>query len=75
MKSLNVGNVEIFYEVKVIGEYTTTAAMKEDIQRDIDHLYVLLDQCMDEDILEQRRKNIQGVLDLVEVNNRNMIYI
>ena len=36
MKSLNVGNEEIFHEVKVIGEYTTTVAMKEDtyIERD-----------------------------------------
>ena len=45
MKSLNVWNEEIFHDVKVLGEYTTTAAMKEDIQRDIDHLYALLDQC------------------------------
>ena len=33
MKSLNVWNEEIF--CKVLGEYTTTVAMKEDIQRDI----------------------------------------
>ena len=43
MKSLNVGNEEIFHDVKVLGD--TTAAMKEDIQRDMDHLYFLLDQC------------------------------
>ena len=56
MKSLNVGNEEILHEVKVIGEYTITAAMKEDIHRDMAHLYVLLDQCMDEDILQQIRR-------------------
>ena len=42
MKSLNVGNEEIFHEVKALGDYNTTSAMKEDIQRDMDHLYVLL---------------------------------
>ena len=42
--------------------------MKEDTQRDMDHLYVLLDQCTDEDILRQIRKNIQPVLNLVEIN-------
>ena len=36
---------------KSLRENTTTAAMKEDIQRDMDHLYVLLDQCTYEDIL------------------------
>ena len=55
MKLLNVGNEEIFSEVKVLGEYTTTPAIKEDIQRDMDHLYTLLDQCTDEDILQQIR--------------------
>ena len=58
IKSLNVWNEEIFHEVKVLGEYTTTAAMKEEIQRDMDYLYVLLDQCTDEDILQQIRKTI-----------------
>ena len=38
--------------------------MKEDIQRDMDHLYTLLDQCTDEDILQQIRKNIRAVLNL-----------
>ena len=53
LKSLNG---EIFREVKVLGEYTTTVAMKEDIQRDIDHLYALLDQCThQEGILQQIR--------------------
>ena len=28
---------EIFCEVKILGEYTTIAAMKEYIQRDVDH--------------------------------------
>ena len=73
MKSLNVWNEEIFHNIKVLGEYTTTAAMKEDIQRDMDHLYTLLDQCTDEDILQHVRKNIRAVLNLVEVNNRNII--
>ena len=31
--------------------------MKEGIQRDVDHLYALLDQCKNEDILQQIRKN------------------
>ena len=39
----------------------------------MDHLYTLLDQCTDEDILQQIRKNIRAVLNLVEVNNRNII--
>ena len=73
MKSLNVGNEEMIHEVKALGEYTTTADMKEDIQRDIDHLYAMLDQCTDEDILQQIRKNIIAELNLVEVNNRNII--
>ena len=73
MKSLNVWNEEIFHNIKVLGEYTTTAAMKEDIQRDMDHLYTLLDQCTDEHILQHVRKNIRAVLNLVEVNNRNII--
>ena len=64
VKSLNVGNEEIFFEVKVLREYTTTVAMKEDIQRDMDHLYVSLDQYTDEDILQQ----ITTALNLVEVN-------
>ena len=68
MKSLNVWNEEIFHEVKVLAEYTTTAVMKEDIQTDMDHLYVLLDHCTDEDILQQIRKNIRAALNLVEVN-------
>ena len=68
MKSVNVGNEEIFHEVKVLGEYTTTADIKEDIQRDMDHLHALLDQCTDEDILQYVRKNIRAVLNLVEVN-------
>ena len=68
MKSLNVGNKEIFHEVKVLGEYSTTAAMKEDIERDMDHLYALLDQCTDEDILQHVKKNIRAALNLVEVN-------
>ena len=67
MKSLNVGNKEIFYEVKALGEYTTNAAMT-DIQRDMDHLYTLLDQCTDEDILQHVKKNIKAALNLVEVN-------
>ena len=73
MKTLNVWNEEILRKVKDLGEYTTTAAMKEDIQRDMDHLYTLLDQCTQEDILQQIRKNIIAVLNLVEVNNRNII--
>ena len=64
VKSLNVGNEEISCEVKVLREYTTTVAMKEDIQRDMDHLYVLLDQCTDEDILQQ----IRSAFNLAEVN-------
>ena len=68
MKSLNVGNEEIFCEVRVLGKHTTTAAMKEDIQRDMDHLYPLLDQCTDEDILQHVRMNIRVALNLVEVN-------
>ena len=56
MKSLNVGDEEIFHEVKVLGEYTSTAVMKEDIQKDMAHLYVLLDQCTDEDILQENKK-------------------
>ena len=67
MISLNVWNEEILCKVKVLGEYTTTAAMKEDIQRDMDHVYALLDQCTDEDILQQFRKNIRAALNLVEV--------
>ena len=73
MKSLNVWNEEIFCKVKVLGEYTTTTVMKEDIQRDKDHLYTLLDQCTHEVILQQIRKDIRPVLNLVEVNNRNII--
>ena len=73
MKPLNVWNEEIFCKVKVLGVYTTTAAIKEDMQRDMDHLYVLLDQCTREDILQQIRKDIRAVLNLVEVNNRNII--
>ena len=68
MKSLNVGNEEIFHEVKALGDYTTTSAMKEDIQRDMDHLYALLDQCTDKDILQHIRMNIRAALNLVEVN-------
>ena len=51
MKSLNVWNEEIFCKLKVLDEYTTIAAMKKDIQRDMDHLYELLDQCTEEHIL------------------------
>ena len=68
MKSLNVGNEELFHDVKVLGDTLPTAAMKENIQRDMDHLYFLLDQCADEDILQQIRKNIRTALNLVEVN-------
>ena len=68
MKSLNVGNEEIFHEVKVLGEYASTADMKEDVHRDMAYLYTLLDQCTDEDILQQIRKNIRVALNLVEVN-------
>ena len=57
MNSFNIWNEEIFHNVKVLGEYTMIAAMKEDIQRDMDHLYALLDQCTHEDILQQIRKN------------------
>ena len=63
-----LGMKKIFCEVKVLVEWTTTVAMKEDIQIDMDHLYVLLDQCTDEDILQQIRKNIRAALNLVEVN-------
>ena len=73
MKSLNVWNEEIFHKVKVLGEYTTSVSMKEDIQRDKDHLYTLLDHCTHEDILQQIRKNIRAELNLVEVNIRNII--
>ena len=59
MKSIKVGNEEIL---------TTTAAMKEDIQRDIVHLYALLDQCTDEDLLQQIRKSIRAALNIAEVN-------
>ena len=64
MKSLNVGNEEIFHEVKVLGEYASTADMKEDVHRDMAYLYTLLDQCTDEDILQQIRKNIRAALNL-----------
>ena len=39
----------------------------------MDHLYALLNQCTDEDILQQIRKNIRAVLIVVEVNNRSII--
>ena len=39
MKSLSVGND---HEENILGEYTTTAAMKEDIHRDMDHLLCLI---------------------------------
>ena len=68
MKSLSVWNEEIFHKVKVLGDYTTTVAMKEDIQRDMDHLYTLLDQCTHGDILQHVKKNIRAALILVEVN-------
>ena len=59
IKSLYVGNKEIFHEVKALREYTTNTATK-DTQRDMDHLlYTLLDQCTDEDILQHVRKNIR----------------
>ena len=32
------------------------------------HLYALLDQCTDKDILQHVRKNIRAALNLVEVN-------
>ena len=48
--------------------------MKEDIQRDIDHLYALF-QCTDEDILQQIRKNKRAAFNLVKVNNKNIISI
>ena len=68
MKSLYVGNKEIFHEVKALGEYTTNAGMK-DTQIDMDHLlYALLDQCTDEDILQHVKKNIRAALNLVEIN-------
>ena len=41
--------------------------MKEDIQRDMDHLYVLLDQCTAVDILQQIRKNIKAELNLESI--------
>ena len=41
MKSLNVGNKEIFHVVNVLGEYTTTAAMKEDIERYGSSIYLI----------------------------------
>ena len=63
VKSLNVGN-EVFCEVKLLGEYTIATAIKQDIQRDMDHLYVLLDQCTDEYILQQ----IRAALNLVDAN-------
>ena len=34
----------------------------------MDHLYALLEQCTDRDILEQIRKNIRAEINLVEVN-------
>ena len=34
----------------------------------MDHLYALLDQCTDEDILQHVRKNIRAALNLVEIN-------
>ena len=73
MKSVSVWNEEIFHKVKVLGDYTTTVAMKEDIQRDMDHLYTLLEQCTHEDILQQTRKNIITRLNFINVNNRNII--
>ena len=39
-----------------------------DIQRDMDHLYTLFDQCTDEDILQHVKKNIRAALNLVEVD-------
>ena len=65
MKSIKVGNEEIFCE---LGEYTTTAAMQEDMQRDMVRLYALLNQCTDEDLLQQIRKNIRAALNICEVN-------
>ena len=46
-----LGMRKIFREEKSQG---TTAATKEDVQRDLDmdHLHTLLDQCTDEDILQ-----------------------
>ena len=44
--------------------------MKDDIQRDMDHLYAMLDQCTDEYILPQVRKNISTALNVIEVNIR-----
>ena len=60
MKSLNVWNEEIFHKVKVLEEYTTSVSMKEDIEKDKDHLYALLDHCTHENILQQIRKNIRA---------------
>ena len=42
--------------------------MEEDIQRDMDHLYTLLDHCTHKDILQQVRENIRAALIFVEVN-------
>ena len=39
------------------------------IERDMAHLYALLDQCTDEDILQQIRKNIRAALNLLKINN------
>ena len=60
VRSFNFGNEEIFREVKVLNEYTTTVVRKEEIQRDMDYLYTLLDQCTDEDILQHVRKDIRA---------------
>ena len=40
VKSLNVGNEEVFCELKVLGKYTIATAIKEDIQWDMNHLYI-----------------------------------
>ena len=52
----------------MLNEYTTTVVKKEEIQKDMDHLYALLDQYTNEDILQHVRKDIRAALNLVEVN-------
>ena len=58
MKYLNVWNEEIFPEVLV--------ALKKDIQRDMDHLYVLLDNYTHKDILQYKSsiKSLKAIREL-----------
>ena len=48
--------------------------MKEHVQRDIDHLYVLLDHCTHEDVLQQIRKNIRAALNLKNIIKAHQLH-